>query len=105
MLSCTLYQEWQESLLYLTISYFKYIFLLYVRLVTQSYPTLYGPWSIARQDPPSVYGDSPGKNTKVGGSALSHGIFPTQRSNPGLPHCRCILYHLSYQRPFLPLKQ
>ena len=24
-------------------------------------------------------------------------IFPTQRSNPGLPHCRRILYHLSHQ--------
>ena len=25
------------------------------------------------------------------------GIFPTQGSNPGLPHCRQILYHLSHQ--------
>ena len=25
------------------------------------------------------------------------GIFPTQGSNPGLPHCRKILYHLSHQ--------
>ena len=24
-------------------------------------------------------------------------IFPTQGSNPGLPHCRWILYHLSHQ--------
>ena len=28
--------------------------------------------------------------------ALLQGIFPTQGSNPGLPHCRQILYHLSY---------
>ena len=28
---------------------------------------------------------------------LLQGIFPTQRSNPGLSHCRQILYHLSYQ--------
>ena len=28
-------------------------------------------------------------------------IFPTQRSNPGLPHCRQILYWLSHQwRPY-----
>ena len=27
----------------------------------------------------------------------SRGIFPTQGSNPGLPHCRQILYHLSHQ--------
>ena len=28
---------------------------------------------------------------------LSQGIFPTQGSNPGLPHCRRILYQLSHQ--------
>jgi len=27
----------------------------------------------------------------------SQGIFPTQRSNPGLPPCRWILYRLSHQ--------
>ena len=42
-------------------------------------------------------GDSPRKNTEVGCHALLQGIFPTQRSNPGLPHCRQILYHLSHQ--------
>ena len=45
----------------------------------------------------SVHGDSPGKNTRVGCHALLWGIFPTQGSNPGLPHCRSILYHQSYQ--------
>ena len=44
----------------------------------------------------SVHGGSPGKNTGVGYHALLQGIFPTQGSNPGLPHCRWILYHLSY---------
>ena len=28
---------------------------------------------------------------------FSRGIFPTQGSNPGLLHCRWILYHLSHQ--------
>ena len=28
---------------------------------------------------------------------FSRGIFPTQGSNPGLLHCRQILYHPSYQ--------
>ena len=41
--------------------------------------------------------DSPDKNTGVGGHALLEGIFPTQGSNPGLPHCRLILDHLSHQ--------
>ena len=29
--------------------------------------------------------------------SLLQGIFPTQGSNPGLPHCRWILYQLSHQ--------
>ena len=45
----------------------------------------------------SVQGDSPGQNTGVGCHALLQGIFPTQGLNPGLPCCRQILYHLSYQ--------
>ena len=40
----------------------------------------------------SVHGDSPDKNTGVGCHALLQGIFPTQGSNLGLPHCRQILY-------------
>ena len=28
---------------------------------------------------------------------LLQGIFPTQELNPGLPHCRQTLYHLSHQ--------
>jgi len=44
----------------------------------------------------SVHGDSPGKNTGVVCYALLKGIFPTQGSNPGLPHCRWILYRLSH---------
>ena len=46
----------------------------------------------------SVHGDSPGKNTGVGCHAFLQEIFPTQRPNPGLPHCRWILYRLSHQR-------
>ena len=41
--------------------------------------------------------DSPGKNTGVGYHFLLQWIFPTQGSNPGLPHCRWILYCLSYR--------
>ena len=33
----------------------------------------------------------------VGSLSLLQGIFPTQGSNPGLPHCRRILYQLSHQ--------
>ena len=45
----------------------------------------------------SVHVDSPGKNTGVGCHVLLQGIFPTQGSNPDLPHCKGILYYLSYQ--------
>ena len=41
--------------------------------------------------------DSSDKNTGVGCHFLLQGIFPTQGSNPGLPHCRQILYYLSHQ--------
>ena len=41
--------------------------------------------------------NSSGQNTGVGSISLLQGIFPTQGSNPGLPHCRRILYQLSYQ--------
>ena len=46
---------------------------------------------------------SPGKNTKVGSHSLLHGIFLTQGSNPGLPHCRQTLYHLSLNYPLFKL--
>ena len=32
--------------------------------------------------------NSPGQDTGVGSCSLLQGIFPTQGSNPGLPHCR-----------------
>ena len=46
---------------------------------------LYSPWN------------SPGQNTGVGSLSLLQGIFPTQGSNPGLLHCRWILYQLSHE--------
>ena len=60
----------------------------------QSCPTLCNPMDCSLQGS-SVHGDSSGKNTGVGGHAILQGIFPTQESNPGLPNCRWILYHLS----------
>ena len=44
----------------------------------------------------SVHGGFPGKNAGVGCYALLLAIFPTQASNPGIPHCRPVLYQLSY---------
>ena len=67
-----------------------------VYLVTQSCPTLRNPLDCSLPSS-SNHGDSPGKNTGMGCHALLQGIFPTQGSNPGLPHCRWIPYHLSHQ--------
>ena len=41
--------------------------------------------------------NSLGQNTGVGSLSLLQGIFPTQGSNPGLPHCRWIHYQLSHK--------
>ena len=46
---------------------------------------LYSPWN------------SLGQNTGVGSPSLLQGLFPTQGLNPGLLHCRQILYQLSHQ--------
>ena len=41
--------------------------------------------------------NSPGQNTGAGSLSLLHRIFPTQGMNPGLLHCRQILYQLSHK--------
>ena len=46
---------------------------------------LYSPWN------------SLGQNTGMSSLSLVQGIFSTQESNPGLPHCRQILYQLSHK--------
>ena len=46
---------------------------------------LYSPWN------------SLGQNTGVHSLSLLQGIFPTQGSNPGLPHCMWILDQLSHK--------
>ena len=46
---------------------------------------LYSPWN------------SPGQSTEVGSLSHLQGIFPTQGLNPGLLHCRWILYQLSHK--------
>ena len=67
-----------------------------VCLVAQSCLTLCDPMDCNLPDS-SVHGDFPGKNTGVGCHALIQGICLAQGSNPGLAHCRWILYHLSHQ--------
>ena len=74
----------------------KLLYSMLLGLVAQSCPTLCDPMDCS---PPvsSVNGDSPGKNTEVGCHDILQGIFPTQGSNPGLLHCRRVLYCVSHQ--------
>jgi len=46
---------------------------------------LYSPWN------------SPGQNNGMGSLSFLQGVFLTQGLNPGLPHCRQILYQLSHK--------
>ena len=64
--------------------------------VVQSCPTLCDPIDCSLPGS-SVHGIFPGNSTGVDCHFLLQGIFPTQGSNPGLPHCRQMLYRLSHQ--------
>ena len=55
------------------------------KLKSLSCVQLWSPWN------------SPGQNTGMGSPSLLQGIFPTQGPNPGLLHCRRILYQLSHK--------
>ena len=44
-----------------------------------------------------VHGNLQARTVGVGCHSLLQGIFPTQGSNLGLPHCRQTLYHLSHR--------
>ena len=57
----------------------------FLLIAPQALWTLNSPWN------------SPGQHTGVGRLSLLQGIFPTQGWNPGLLHCRWILYQLSHQ--------
>ena len=63
-------------------------------LVTQLCPTLATPWTTAHQTPLSM-GILQARILEW--VALFRRIFPIQGSNPGLPHCRWILYQLSHK--------
>ena len=64
--------------------------------VAQSCPTLCDPMDCSLPGS-SIHGIFPAKTTGVGCHFLLQGIFPTQGSNLGLPHCRQMLYRLNHQ--------
>ena len=60
--------------------------------VAQLCPTLCDPMDY------TAHGILQARNTGVGSLSLLQAIFPTQGLNPGLPHCRLIIYQLSHKR-------
>ena len=63
-------------------------------LVAKSCPTLVTSCTVACQASLSM--EFSRQEYCLGFHSLLQGIFPTQGSNPGLQHCRQILYQLSY---------
>ena len=45
----------------------------------------------------TVHGIHSRKNIGAGSLPLLQGVFPTQGLNPGLPHCRRVLYQMSHK--------
>ena len=91
----TIARTWKQPKCPLTDEWIKKMWFIYTMgysvqfsSVTQSCPTLCDPMDCSPWT-------SPGQNTGVGSPCLLQGIFPTQGWNPGLPHCRRILYQLS----------
>ena len=58
------------------------------------------PWTVACQAP--LYTEFSRQEYWSEYCSLLWGIFPTEGSNPGLPHCRQIIYHL--EQPQKPKK-
>ena len=81
-------------MLYLLLFFFKEHSHLYFHFIPKKtlWPTYskYHCWKM-------ILRNSPGQNTGVSSLSLLQGIFPTQGSNTGLPHCKQTLYQLSYK--------
>ena len=84
--------EWKNRIRGQLLKCLRHSLLIYIYIKSRSVTSdslqphgLYSPWN------------SPGQNTGGGSLYLLQGIFPTQWLNPGLPHCRQILYQLSHK--------
>ena len=90
----------QESVLWAKLlGWFLYIFMhwkekMKVKSLSHVWPFV-TPWTVAYQASLSMGFSRQGYWSRL--PFLLQGIFPTQGSNPGLPHCWQKLYHLSHQ--------
>ena len=81
---------------FLSVHLFIFIFLVVVVLVAQSCPTLSNPKDCSPPGSP-VHGILQARILEWVAIPFSREIFPTQGSNPGLLHCKQILYSPTYQ--------
>ena len=87
--------KWKQAKKSITTRTNKYYIHRKVRVKSLSHVRLSATsWTAAHQAPPW---DFPGQSTGAGCHFLLQGIFPSQGSNPGLPHYRQTLYCLSHQ--------
>ena len=93
VITCILYVYYIHS--YSSICYIYYMYIYNVWKSLSHVRLFLIPWAVTCQAPLSM--ELSRRNTGVGTHSFLQGIFPTQRSNPGLPHFRQILYRLSHQ--------
>ena len=102
---CRMFVGWRQCFPQVTVEHilcpccglFIFFFLIMISSeVVQSCPTL---CNLHGLEPARLLcpWDFPGKSAGAGCHFLLQEIFPTQRLNPDLPHCRQMLYHLSHQ--------
>ena len=94
----TLGNQLYEKIIYKNITR-KYICFTHFKFdlkVAQSCPTICNPVDCSLPGF-SVHGILQARILEWVTISFSRGISPTQGSNPGLPHCRQTLYHLSHQ--------
>ena len=89
--------RWPGAVNLLLIYPSTYLFIIYLFKGSESHSVVTDSDSMP---PQGLYSpqNSPCQNTGVGSLSLFQGIYPTQGLNPGLPHCRQILYQLSHRR-------
>ena len=84
-----------KDILYSTGNYTHCLIITYkVNEVALLCPTLCDPMDCMQPTRLLCPWNSPGQTIGVSCHSLLQGIFPTHVSNPGLPYCRQILYHL-----------
>ena len=72
----------------LAIAFIQWLWFACVLSCLSCVPLFVTLWTVAHESMGFCPWDSPGKNTGMSCRALLQGIFPTQGSKPGLPHCR-----------------